>query len=332
MNWHTLLLLLLTSGSRAFTQTSLTKYSNTATTSNTLKKICISHYPASRYLTILSATLDPTTVKKSGAMSSLISNLAVIALKLRLAKHSGVTCEVSASSSNIIFNGTIGPVSVKGRGWGSPLGLTCRAIEANVDKCTLDMNSVVKNRKLLLVEPAIGKAMIALDTTDFGSFITHPLFEAQAPSLSGRGNDGLFEFLKESTEITSNPNDIDAEGVVVFYGNCLGKRWRCELRRGSGNTVPSNRALVKVTPASSKSTSSRVLQEESRELSALITNFFNALVFELDGVYFSFKDLIIHTSTERRKTNDRSAHAHKSHVLIALAIKVKKFPSTGTAF
>merc|ERR1719491_982295 len=190
MNCKTLIVLLLTSISvEAFTQTLPTK--NAATSKNT-KTITTGYHPASRHTTTtpLSAILDPTTtVKRRGATSSLISNLAVIALKSRLAQNSGIECEVNASSPDIIFNGTIGPVSVKGRGWGSPLGLTCRAIEANVDQCTLDMNSVIKNRKLLLIEPAIGKAMIALDATDFGNFITHPLFYAQSPSLEGRGGE-----------------------------------------------------------------------------------------------------------------------------------------------
>ena len=280
----------------------------------------------------MSATLDPTTIKKSGTVSSLISNLAVIALKLRLAKNSGVMCETNASSSNIILTGIIKNITVKGKGWESPLGLTCRAIEANVDKCAIDINSVIKNRKLRLTDPAIGKAMIALDTADFRNFITHPLFEAQSPSLSGKGDDGLFEFLTEGIEIMSSPTDKDAGGVVVFYGNCLGKKWRCELRRGPGNSVPSNRAVVEVTPVSSSLYESGLEHEESRQLSVLISNFFNALVFELDGTYLSFKDLIIHTPSENRKTNDLSAHAGKSHVLIALAIKVKKLPSSGTPF
>jgi len=331
MNWNAILVLLLTrSGVGAFTQTTRSKY--LAARSNE-PKICIGHYPTSRYLTVLSATLDPTTVKKSGTTSSLISNLAIIALKLRLAQHSGVACEVNASSSNIIFNGTIGPVSVKGRNWRSPLGLTCRAIEANVDQCTLDMESVIKKRKLLLTEPAIGKAMIALDATDFGNFITHPLFYAQSPSLEGRGGEnGLFEFLKDDVEITISRNEKVDVGVVVFYGNCLGERWRCELRRESGNSVPSNQAIVDVTPLSPTSKSRGALKEQSTEISTLLTNFFNALVFELDGTYMSFKDLIVHTSSGKRTSNDDSTGAKKSTVLIALGIKVRKFPSPGTPF
>jgi len=340
MNYKTFLVsILATSSAGAFTQTLPT---NTFATNKYAKKICQGCNPASPRspTTTLFSTIDraTTTVKKRGASSSLISNLAVIALKSRLAQNSGVACEVSALSPDILFSGAVGPVSVKGRGWGSPLGLTCRAIEANVEKCAIDINYAITKRKLLLTEPAIGKAMIALDTVDFGNFITHPLFKAQAPTLSGTGEHGLFEFVKEGVDITSNPNE-DAEGVIKFYGYCLGKRWRCELRRGSGNTVPSNQAVVDVTPAPLASTSTSTsttsideLQKQSREISALLSTFFNALVFELDGVYLSFKDLFIHTSSGIRKSKDRAAHAQASHVLIALAIKVRKLPSSSAQF
>lgn len=90
--------------------------------------------------------------------STLISQLAIAALKLRLHTQTHVDCDVTASPSTV-FRGQIGPVTVKGRGWGSRLGLTCRVIEATVDQCDLDMGRVVSNRKLVLNVP--GKFPIA---------------------------------------------------------------------------------------------------------------------------------------------------------------------------
>lgn len=84
--------------------------------------------------------------------SNLISQLAVGALKLRLHSQTHVACDVTASPSTVL-RGEIGPVTVKGRGWGSRLGLTCRVIEATVDKCDLDMGRVLSNRKLVLTVP-----------------------------------------------------------------------------------------------------------------------------------------------------------------------------------
>jgi hypothetical protein len=88
-----------------------------------------------------------------GVTSGLISSLAVVALKLRLQDQTHVSCDVTASSSNVLLRGQVGPVTVKGRGWQSRLGLSCRAIEATVDVCDLDMGRILANRKLVLTTP-----------------------------------------------------------------------------------------------------------------------------------------------------------------------------------
>lgn len=84
--------------------------------------------------------------------SGLISSLAVVALKARLVAQTSVECDVTARSNGLIF-GRVGPVTVKGRGWQSGLGLTCRAIEATVEVCELDKARVVVDRKLVLQQP-----------------------------------------------------------------------------------------------------------------------------------------------------------------------------------
>lgn len=278
-----------------------------------------------------------TSKPNNGVTSTLISQLAVVALKLRLAQHSGVSCDVNASSKNLFLKSSVGPVTVRGRGWESPLGLTCRAIDANVETCTLDMNSVLNKRKLILVTPAVGKAMVALDPKDFGSFLTHPLLTAQSPSLrtsidedkaeaEANASRRTFEFSDKDVEIT----DEDG-GVVVFYGNCMGERWRCELMRGSN---ASKKAVINVSHEFVSSTS-RIEEEESLrdlnihliedELESILATFFNELVFELDGTFLSFQDMKIHRPKNSVKHDD-------ANVLIALGITVKKFPSPGVAF
>jgi hypothetical protein len=94
-----------------------------------------------------SAADNPSNAITSG----LISNLAVVALKLRLKEQTQVACDVTANSS--LLRGQVGPCTVKGRGWRSNLGLSCRAIEATVDSCSLDMSKIVSNQKLVLTVP-----------------------------------------------------------------------------------------------------------------------------------------------------------------------------------
>lgn len=100
-----------------------------------------------------SVRVKPPLVATGGVTSSLISTLAEGALKRRLRAQTGVTCDVTANSSDMLFKGKVGPVTVKGKGWTSPLGLTCRAIEATVDTCELDMGRVLASQKLVLTTP-----------------------------------------------------------------------------------------------------------------------------------------------------------------------------------
>lgn len=277
--------------------------------------------------TVLFSTSSQVNEKVS-VTSTLISNLAVVALKLRLAKQSSVTCDVKASSSKILLNGTVGPVSVKGRGWSSPLGLTCRAIDASVDTCMLDMNSVIKNRKLILIEPALGDAMVALNAADFGSFITHPLFAAEAPSLGDDRDGGLFEFLREGTEILVHEDQRNG-GEVIFYGNCLGEKWRCSLQRGSKQS-----AHIQVMNASPSPTLvNGAMEAASKDVADMLLTFFNNLIFELDGTYLKFRDLMVRKPSKIRPNGGGAqARASEPTVMIALGIKVRKFPSPGLPF
>ena len=266
--------------------------------------------------TSLFSTTDRNKREKtnSGVTSTVISNLAVVALKLRLAAHSGVSCEVSASSRSLFLKSSVGPITVRGRGWSSPLGLTCRAIDANVSECQLDMNAVVQRRKLILNTPAVGKAMVALDDQDFGNFLTHPLLEGQIPII---GNE-KFEFDKDNVSIKAE------DGHVIFHGKCGGESWRCILRRtGSGE----RNAAIEVMHVADVSTSTSSLEQDigamSMELSMVMTQFFNDLVFELDGTFLSFQDLKVHLP----KSKDA-----QPQILISLDITVRKFPSPGVAF
>ena len=96
--------------------------------------------------------------------SSLVSQLAVVALKRRLKDQAHVSCDLTASSSDLVLRGRVGPVTVKGRGWQSRLGLTCRAIEATVESCELDMGRVLANQKLVLTVPGMYCAFLGYET------------------------------------------------------------------------------------------------------------------------------------------------------------------------
>ncbi len=218
---------------------------------------------------------------------------------------------------------------------------------------------MLKRRKLILTEPAKGVAMIAFDDVDFGNFLKHPLLKAQSPSVSsswagaagaagGTGTDAgaavdnsddgagtTFVFQKDGVVIQ---NDASDDGNVIFFGHCMGKRWKCVLKRGLSTTSSNGRAAsIQVYHVGSivDSDSDPVLLSQGditsleTELTMIISNFFNELVFELDGTFLSFKDLKFHTSS---KKSNKASGGSKSNILFALDITVKKFPSPGLAF
>ena len=94
----------------------------------------------------------PFKQPQSDLSSNFISQLAVMALKRRLKGQTHVGCDLTANS-DLLLKGQVGPVTVNGRGWQSSLGLTCRAIEATVGSCQLDMGRIMSNRKLVLTTP-----------------------------------------------------------------------------------------------------------------------------------------------------------------------------------
>lgn len=254
-------------------------------------------------------TSSPADSKTASPSSSIISTLAECALQLRLRSHSGVSCQVSADPTRMLVSGSVGPVTVTGRSWTSPLGLTCRAIEATVESCQLDLMKALRDRKLRLTVPAKGKALVAFNSQDFGNFITYPLLKSQ---ISKRIMTD-FQFLKENISIDAMSNH------VTFYGKSYdGALYKCLLSRSAAG------ASVQVHPMSSSQDSSGNTATMSHKLAKNLTRFFNQLVLELDGTYLNFQDFRINAS--------RASGSDTSTLLLALSIEVHKLPSRGSAF
>lgn len=237
--------------------------------------------------------------------SVLISQLAVVAIKSRLKEERRVSCDVSFSSYDLILRGQVGPVTVKGKDWRSGRGLTCRAIEATVERCELDTSKILASRKLLLTKPALGKAMVALNAQDFGNFITHPLLTK--PPLAG--GTSPIEFIQAGTLV----DPVTAS--VIFYARYAEYRWKCVLKRSQ----IAKKAAVCVSSAELDG----VVPEQGAvadKLAEVLERFFNELVFDLDGTYLSFRDMMVTDKGEAPT------------VMLALSIKVKKLPSPGLDF
>jgi len=250
----------------------------------------------------------------SSVTSTFISQLACMALKRRLEDQTHVSCDLTAESNNLLF-GKVGPVTVKGRGWRSPLGLTCRAIEATVNECTLDMGRVISNQKLVLTTPAEGRAMVALSATDFGNFITHPLMKPPSPPINTSSDTNKLLFLREDVSLDAST------GSVVFFGTYAGSKWKFTLQRDSDSGKKAKIEAALVESSRGNDDEAGIDYDAIQQSLALTTsNFFNEMVFELDGTFLSFEDMML------------TPKGREPSVMLSLSILVRKFPSPGIEF
>jgi len=274
-----------------------------ATISNSFNMNMVINSPYGRRApTFRSAKPTLTTEFSSG----LISTLAIGALKRRLKDNTKVECNVNVDT-NELMRGKVGPVTVKGRKWMSPLGLSCRSIEAIVDQCSLDMASMIQNRKLHLNVPARGSAMVALDAVDFGRFLSYPLLET--PSFRHNDVDHNIELLKDKISIEPEHN------TVVFHIELLQGIWRCELQRAP------NGAKIQVSFVEGiGDLSIGEISLLEKGLSKTMSSFFNELVINLDGSFIHFKDMMV------------TSNSKFPFVILSLELMVKKFPSRSIKF
>ena len=147
--------------------------------------------------------------------------------------------------------------------------------------------------------------MIALTSIDFGNFITHPLMKP--PGLEERTEKEKIQFLKEGVMVDT------ATGIVTFYGTYVSEKWSFELRRGAEE----QRAIIDVRPVNATAAD---LGSASEKLTILISDFFNKMVFELDGTFLTFQDMMV------------TAKGAEPSLMLSLDITVKKFPSPGLEF
>jgi len=147
--------------------------------------------------------------------------------------------------------------------------------------------------------------MIALDKTDFGNFLVHPLVK---PPCN-------LQFMKDNVFI--DPDN----GTVMFDALRNDEIWRCTLRRG---TKGQRRAQITVTRKSETPDNEDLdkadVEALQKHLGRELSQYFNDIVFELDGCFLTFRDLML--------TDKGSAPS----VMLKMGIKVTRLPSRNLAF
>jgi len=157
---------------------------------------------------------------------------------------------------------------------------------------------------------------VALSATDFGNFITHPLIKPPTPPTNCIQNRGIVLSESRLTFEKENVSVNPSTGSVVFYGNYAGSKWKFTLQRSADSP---QKAKIQATLI--ENDDDDINYEGMEEALAVGTStFFNDMVFDLDGTFLSFEDMML---TDKGK---------ESSVLLSLQIMVKKFPSPGIEF
>ena len=154
--------------------------------------------------------------------------------------------------------------------------------------------------------------MVALSATDFGNFITHPLMKPPNPPMNSDNNNSILTFMKENVSV--NPSS----GTVIFYGMYAGSKWKFSLQR-SAETSQKAKISASLMDGDSDATNSNH-DRMAKALASTTSTFFNEMVFELDGTFLSFEDMML---TDKGK---------EPSAMLSLRIKVEKFPSPGIEF
>jgi hypothetical protein len=162
--------------------------------------------------------------------------------------------------------------------------------------------------------------MIALSATDFGNFITHPLMKPPSPPMSSNNNnnrittDSKLTFMKENVSV--NPS----LGTVTFYGTYAGSKWKFALERAADGARKAKIQASLAELGDDVDIANMNYEGLETALAFSTSQFFNEMVFELDGTFLSFQDMML---TDK---------GNQSSVMLSLSILVKKFPSPGIEF
>ena len=131
------------------------------------------------------------------------------------------------------------------------------------------------------------------------------------PEIKGSSDkDSTLVFHKEGVSIDA------PHGAVIFFGTYLNEKWRFDLRRGGNG----QQAAITARPVGASSTSNLDSACIAAGLTQVTSKFFNQMVFELDGTFLTFRDMMV-----TDKGNEPS-------VMLSLGILVRKFPSPGLEF
>lgn len=234
----------------------------------------------------------------------LLSGVAKLVLKSRLRELQSVDVKVQATPAAILGGGVDG-VRVTGRGWCTPLRLSCRMLDVRVGRTSIDVPALVGSRRILLRRAARGDATMRFSSADWSNFLRHPLF---AKAVADRRTvDPCPEVRLAGSRAAVRPDGVefslrwgDDDVIARIY------------QRRDGRVAAAARADGVAGVASA----SAMDAQSARAVADWLVGFFEGLVLDLDGCELRF----------------RSLRVVADELELRLGVNVRSFPSLDINF
>ncbi|KAL1520437.1 hypothetical protein AB1Y20_022019 [Prymnesium parvum] len=259
---------------------------------------------------VLLATLPlPLLLPPPTQPTRLIAHAAELVLRSKLRECGAVAVHVDGRPSDLL-QGRVFGVRVAGRSWCTPQRLSCRSLEVEVGRTSLDLPQLVQTARIQLREPALGAARVLFSPRDWDNFLHHPLLVDALRRRRRRAAAGEWEFVRGAS--------FDrAAGCVRFHARCGGRAVVCVLSQPAGR--------VKVKCSLAEEEGARVSGSELEAMAAGLEEFFTGLRMDLDGCLLSFRSMAIVREPPRALRETRSTPGLLLE--LTLDVRVERFPS-----
>jgi hypothetical protein len=259
---------------------------------------------------VTDALLTPRLAPPPDPLSLALSGAAKLVLESRLQEVQSVEVHVRASPLSIMGGGVDG-VRVIGRGWCTPMRLSCRILDVSVGRTVIDVEALVRSRRILLRRAAMGDATMVFNGIDWQNFLEHPLMvaaiadrrlAAPCPKISFAGASRRAAVVRDDgVEFALRWGE---SSLVARLHQRLGDRVMASVRAVDHDAIKPSAALADVDA------------DNARRAASWIVDFFEGLVLDLDGCELRF----------------RSLGAATDRLELRLDVRVRSFPSLDVNF
>jgi len=224
----------------------------------------------------------------------LLSKVAELVLRSRLTKVESVSVAVDSTPLEML-SGLVRGVTVQGKGWCTPLRLSCDALDVRVGRTEIDLQKLLKSQRIFMKTPARGTATMTFTASDWKDFLAHPLTKDALGKYSVQTPvEPLVQF-KSNGRVLFEPSSTAASSGLVVFPVSWGA-YHFDVALGQNGSGPFITAKLDESTAGRMTAAER---KDVRKVEAWVARFFETLLLDLDGCALSFRSMKVTTGKAR---------------------------------